>query len=307
MLDNLKAKVIKFKEFETYIENTGKIDLKNNINLITGELDNYPRRGKLINLEASINDKSAFIKGSIHKTYNELNEKGEHNYNDFNYDCVKGIIMYLMNELNLKDDDTSLTNLELGFNIHLSKDPQHFLDYNLLMYDYKDHNKDLKFSGRGDYKEFQKTDYYIKIYNKSKQYNIKGQNILRVELKILSKRLLQKLGVYSLENLLNPEVINNIYNLLAGELKKLNIIDDYSSNDIEPEDRLMLEIFKSPNFWKRINKTKTYKEKDKIREDFQRLIDKYNLNTLKKEVLTKVEQKFIELMKTPCEGAKKVA
>lgn len=216
MLDNLKAKVIKFKEFETYIENTGKIDLKNNINLITGELDNYPRRGKLINLEASINDKSAFIKGSIHKTYNELNEKGEHNYNDFNYDCVKGIIMYLMNELNLKDDDTSLTNLELGFNIHLSKDPQHFLDYNLLMYDYKDHNKDLKFSGRGDYKEFQKTDYYIKIYNKSKQYNIKGQNILRVELKILSKRLLQKLGVYSLENLLNPDVIKNIYNLLAG-------------------------------------------------------------------------------------------
>lgn len=90
-------------------------------------------------------------------------------------------------------------------------------------------------------------------------------------------------------------------------MKKLNIIDEYSSNDIEPQDRLMLEIFKSPNFWKRINKTKTYKERDKIREDFQRLIDKYNLNTLKKEVLLKVEDKFTELMKTPCEGAKKVA
>lgn len=307
MIDNIKAKVTKFKEFETYIENTGKIDLKNSVSLITGELDSYPRRGKLINLEASINEKSAYLKGSIHKTYNELNEKGEHNHDDFSYDCAKETIMHLMNELNLKKDDTSLTNLELGFNIHLSKDPQHFLDYNLLMYDFKDHNKDLRFSGRGDYKEFQKTDYYIKIYNKSKQYNIKGQSILRVELKILSKRLLQKLGVYSLNDLLNPDVINNIYSMLVGELKKLNIIDDYSSRDIEPEDKMILEIYKSPNFWKRISKDKSYKERDKIREDFQRLMDKYNLNNLKKEVLNKVEIKFMELIKTPCEGAKKVA
>lgn len=307
MIDNIKAKVTKFREFETYIENTGKIDLKNNVSLITGELDSYPRRGKLINLEASINEKSAYLKGSIHKTYNELNEKGEHNYDDFSYDCAKEIIIYLTNELNLKEDNTTLTNLELGFNIHLSKAPQHFLDYNLLMYDYKDHNKDLKFSGRGDYKEFQKTDYYIKIYNKSKQYNIKGQNILRVELKILSKRLLEKLGAYSLEDLLNSDVINNIYNLLAGELKKLNIIDDYGSNEIEPEDRMILEIYKSPNFWKRISKDKSYKQRDKIREDFQRLIDKYNLTTLKKEIQKKVEEKFSDLMKIPCEGTKKVA
>ena len=294
MIDNVKFQIAQKDKFENFVVSSKIIDLMTFINLFTSEINLYPKRGKYQNLDVSITLRNAYINGSLHKLNNLLLFEEDHNYNDFSLCQINDVISYLTKIFEI-ENATSLTNLEFGFNIDVSKNPQDIIDYNLLMYKYKHHNRDDKFGGKGDFKEFKTTDFNIKIYNKSKQYQLK-ENKLRIELKITSKRYLQNLGIFKLEDLNEIEVIYSLYERLLKEFKELTIVDEFYLLNIPKEDKDNLVKFTNPNYWKQLKKDKSIKVFNRIKRDFSLLIEKHNLGKIKNEILEKLDSKFHQLL-----------
>jgi hypothetical protein len=294
MIDNVKLFVADKHRFEERIENKGIIELTNKLSILTGEVMEYPKKGGDSNLQISVNEKSATILGSLHKYKNLLWENGEQNHDDFNLSQIQEVIRGLIKKHDI-EKDTVLTNLEFGFNIIISNDPKTIIDSNVLMNNFKSANKNLKFSGSGDYKEFQLTDYRIKIYNKSKQFKLKD-NILRVELKIIQKRLLQKLGINCLEDLLNIEVLKGIFKLFMEKFEGLIIVDNFDSNVIAENDYNKLNKYTNSNYWIRIKSEKSPKVVSRLKKDFLILLTKYQLLSTKNQIREKLVDKFHELI-----------
>lgn len=294
MIDNVKLFVSDKQRFEERIEKQGLMELTNKLSVLTGEVMEYPKKGNDSNLQISINLKSTTIIGSLHKYKNLVWDNGDHNYDDFNYCHIQEIIRGLIKKYDI-EKDTVLTNLEFGFNLAVSKDPKTIIDSNVLMNNYKAPNKNLKFSGSGDYKEFQLTDYRIKIYNKSKQYKL-NENILRVELKIIQKRLLRKLGVYCLEDLLDKDVLKRLFKLFTEKFEGLIIVDEFDP-EIMPEMACSkLNKYMNSNYWIRIKPQKSPKQISRLKLEFAGLLSKYQLLETKEEIRQGLYSKFQELL-----------
>jgi hypothetical protein len=294
MIDNLKIYSTNKDEFENHIISNRIVDLKQFYEPFTGEIKPYPLKGKKLNLEIAINEKTASLTGSFHKYYNLENDLGLQNYNDFNFLQIKLTTEQIIETFKIAKS-TSITNLELGFNILINENPQKYIDNYLLMYDLKAPNRNEKFLGKGDYKEFRKTDYYMKIYNKSKPYKL-DENILRVEIKIIRKRLLELLGVYTLEDILDGEILKNIFELLMQKFEGLTIIDEFSEVKIPPDELERLKNYMNDNYWIRIKQRKTSKQIYSLKKDFRMLQMKYSLNKTKDEIRLKLHLKFNELI-----------
>lgn len=294
MIDNIKMNASDKYRLENHIVKKKVIQLVSPFDIETGEIMEYPKRGKDLNLEISLTKNYSYIKGSLHKYHNMKNDKGEQNYDDFRYSDVKEEILGLITKYEIEDSNY-LTNLEFGFNLTVEKNPQVIIDNNLLMYNFKAPNKNLKFSGRGDYKEFQITGHCIKLYSKSKQFK-QESNILRIELKITNKLYLRKMGIFKLEDLLNKDILRGLYVDLKSKIEKLVIIDGFDGKKIPENDQNRLNEYTNPNYWIRIKVTKSYKQIARLKKDFKILVIKYNLLETKTEILNKIESKFLELL-----------
>ena len=85
MIDFIKMFVLDKYSFENHIVKGKVIDLNTNFNQMTGEVEEYPKRGKDGNLNVGITLNTASILGSIHKYHNIMMDKGNQNYDDFYY------------------------------------------------------------------------------------------------------------------------------------------------------------------------------------------------------------------------------
>lgn len=294
MIDYIKIFALDKHKVDDHIINNEVVELKSYFDYSTGEINCYPKKGKDLNLEIAICEKSTTIKGSLHKYHNEKVQKGSQNFNDFYYSQIDEQIRGLIKKYQI-ENSTSITNLEFGFNLAVEKDPQIILDSNILMNNFKAPNKDLKFSGKGDLKEFQMTGYSIKIYNKSKFCNLE-ENILRIELKITLKRFLLQLGILKLEDLLNKEAYLKLFEALRSKIEGLLILDDFQSQIMLETDKDKLNKYSNPNYWIKLKSTKTPKQINRLKRDFVTLLDKHQLLKTKTEIQKKLENKFLELL-----------
>ncbi|WP_374552513.1 hypothetical protein [Flavobacterium sp.] len=299
MIDFIKLNINDGLELEELISNNKLADLKTFTNNATGEIELYPKYGKYYNMDIKINPKYSKISGSLHKLENICLYGENQNFNDFSFDSLSYQIPFLEETFNLKHNN-SLSYLELGFNIKVNTNPKSIIDDNLLMYDCKGHSKDLKFSGNGDYKEFVKRDYTLKIYNKSKQYNKEfniSENILRIELKLKTKRKIQNLGIFCLSDLLDRNNIFNMFKFLHSEFKKLVIIDTLNFNSLPIKDSEKLIKYSNPHYWQRLRtEKKSYKVINRLKKDFNNLLNKHQLNLIHKDLENKLIYKFWQLI-----------
>jgi hypothetical protein len=297
MIDNVKLFVNDKHRFENHIIKNGLMELSSSVNHYTGEVNEYPKRGNDLNLNVNITQNQATLLGSIHKYSNIKEERGNQNYNDFSFCHIVEVIRKLEEKYQIKND-TSITNLEFGFNLVVERAPKLIIDNNVLMNNYKSPNKNLKFLGRGNYKEFQLSDYCIKIYDKTKQYRLKS-NILRVELKITRKRFLQKLDIYSLEDLMYNWTYVKLFEDFITKFGGLIIVDEFDADLVPEKDYNKLIKYTNPNYWIGI-KGKSPKVISRLKKDFNFLLNKYDLLKTKNELTEKLESKFIELLKSDC-------
>lgn len=298
MIDNVKLFVKDKHSFESHILNNGLVELSSKLNYHTGEVMEYPKRGKDLNLEINITNSLGTVLGSIHKYNNIIEDKGNQNYNDFSFCQIQEVILGLIEKYNIADG-TSITNLEFGFNLAVNKDPKIIIDNNVLMNNFKAPNKNLKFLGKGDYKEFQLTDYSNKMYNKSKQFKL-NSNILRIELKIIRKRMLQQLGVYSLEDLLDYEICFRLFEAFREQFEGLLIVDEFDTNSVPENAYNKLIKYTNPNYWISIKDKKSPKVIYRLKKDFNNLLQKHNLLKTKSELREKLNSKFLELLNFDC-------
>lgn len=248
-----------------------------------------------------------YLKGSLHKYFN----KGLHNYNDFNYNNLVNTVNELINRFGI-DKNTPLENVEFGVNIELPFSPDRVLD-SLVLHKGEPFNRFTR--GRGV--ECNHSQYFIKIYNKSFQHELK-KNILRVEVKVIKMQYFkwQKIPIRTIGDLLITGTLQALGDLLTRTVSEI-LFTDLSLLDspkIAKNERLTIANGSNPNYWNGLkpsseefpqgNKDQDYKRKRKryYKElaRFEKLMNKHK-SELKTDIVRKVGDKFTDLLNVSCQ------
>lgn len=265
-------------------------DVDSILNYRTAEVK-YPYRTKVQNVEINITEKYGYIKGSLHKFYNAWKFDDEQNYNDFSYSNFIESIDFLSSNV-IDFEATPITQLEVGLNVNIDISPVEFLKQHVLFHDLKGLNLDKNYKGGGKMFQFDYTQYYIKIYDKGKMFKQK-ENILRFEVKFLSKKMLHKYGVFTLKDLRDKKVLKALFKMLLEKFDEMLIIDEYDTSLMESSDSRLLEKYTNTRFWNHDLKSKSRTTKAKHAKKFKEILGKYNLLTQKQSVKSKLTQKYI--------------
>ncbi|MCB0463365.1 MAG: hypothetical protein R2816_02880 [Flavobacteriaceae bacterium] len=294
MIDNIKFFVLDKERFERDLKNNPLIDLKTSVSVSTGDYtEEYPKVAKHHNLEIRITKTTAYVKGSIHKYYNSIIGLGNHNYNDFSYRQWEIAINTLCEDLNIFKEHTRITNLEYGFNLECDFDPKELVEKLALMYNYKDHNRKHRFNGKGYYKEFEMTDYSLKIYDKSKQYNLADKKLTRIELKIIKARCLSSLGIVTLQEMTN-HTFRGLFKRFLYCFNRILIIDSLKPpKDVRIDLMVLFTTCTNPNLWESLS----YEDKLSQKRDFKKLIKKYSYDKVHTQLRDKILSKYHKLIK----------
>lgn len=257
----------------------------------TGEIK-YPITGKYYNLDIKINPKRIEISGSVHKLSNEIKKGQNQNYDDFTFDDLQEMIYHIRDVFNLNLDKTIIENLECGLNINTHHRPEIILHKNLIVWSNITPSKNKSFDGKGKFIEFEKSQYSIKIYDKGKQAG-QSDHIMRFEYKSVKNEYIRKIGTRTLNDLLDRGNIQMILNHLYESFCLSVIVDDVTPEAItDPRDKEIFIRGINPMSWSIFeNDNKGRKAKERFNKDLESILEKYNLNTIRKEIETKLKEK----------------
>ncbi|MDQ6470062.1 hypothetical protein RB619_05340 [Flavobacterium sp. LHD-80] len=226
-----------------------------NINVVTGEIKSTNKIGNKITpsktayyrgLEFKIYETGTIIMvGSLHKYWNG----GEHNYNDFGIDEVREVLNDLKEKFGIDPKQCVLKCLEIGINITPPIETNSILD-NCFLHKTKPFESQ-KNSFEGKYKQVQHAQYFVKIYNKALQYLSKGikieTEIMRFEIKYTKMQKLNRLGIFTLQDLMDYGLHNFKKELLKEWHNVLFFDKTILANTKDVEKRLLK--YSNPNYW----------------------------------------------------------
>ncbi|WP_299366710.1 hypothetical protein [Winogradskyella sp.] len=227
------------------------------------------------------------IEGSLHKYWNELNNRGSQNYNDFGIEGIIEVLEDLEDRFRISPERCTLKQVELGVNIQPPDDTKKILQHCFLH-----KTKELKWTyvhDEGSYKQAVYNNHIIKIYDKSLHYSKLGKNIkptLRFEIKFKRMRWLNENGVYTLWDLV-------FYGLHKFELKLAKewnniLFYDYNVLDIVPHQN----DYCNPNYWQNLLKTP---HNFKYHRDKLKKLIGANPHSIKSKMAEIIEKKWKQL------------
>jgi hypothetical protein len=255
----------------------------------------YPYKANLGNMEIVINESGGYVKNSVHKLNNLLLAGDGHNYNDFPYTQLCSTIDYMSDNI-IAVNEKKLTQLEFGLNISVTKRAETIIKKSILMHKLERHTALRKFKGRGYLLEFEHTNYIIKVYDKAKQYK-RRENTLRFEIKFISPKEFNPLGVYNLEDLKSKENLENLFNHMLKRFDELLIVDDITKNiEITARDFDDLNIYSSFAYWENLLDKNQRQKKMIDKRKYHALLEKYNLLRTKRTLRALLVEKFEELI-----------
>lgn len=255
----------------------------------------YPYKTNLGNMEIVINENGGYVKNSIHKMNNLLVTGQDHNYNDFPYSELCSTIDYVSDKI-IDVNERKLTQLEFGLNINVTKRAETIIKKSILMHNLERHTALRKFKGKGYLLEFEHTNYIIKVYDKAKQYN-RLENTLRFEIKFISTKEFNPLGVYNLEDLKSKENLQNLFNYMLKRFDELLIVDDITKNiEIKAKDLDDLNIYSSFAYWENLSDNNQRQKKMIDKRKYHALLEKYDLLKTKRTLKALLVEKFEELI-----------
>ncbi|MDM1513728.1 hypothetical protein ACPDHJ_02095 [Myroides sp. C8-3] len=299
MIDFIKIEIPNTKVYEDQILKSDYLDFNQTVNINGGEINSYPIKSRFENLEVKITKTKVEISGSLHKLYNILNNRGEQNYDSFNHSQIREIVSFVMSIFYLDEFEHKITNLEFGFNIEITEAAEKIIDNRVLLFDYKEHSRRNEFMGKGFLKEFTTTDYQVKVYDKSKQFDLENRCIMRIEVRLNRSRLLNKYGVHSIRNILNIDVLKELYRFYMSNILKLNIIDYNAYTGLNDKDKERLDKFTNPNTWKRYKEEGYSAKKIRIRKrKFESFLLKEGLLKTKGFIIRQLDIEYSTLINT---------
>lgn len=264
-----------------FIKKNKNLDFEVGVNLETGELRNYCEAEKEGLVFRLYDNGTLIIKGSLHKYYN----KGEHNHNSFNWLMLNRSIDKLINLIDVDAELLVLQNIEVGVNI--SPYGRTLLTLMSIMFH---KSKQFSISKGGYYGQVQHSDYYLKVYDKAKQYGLNTQ-IMRVELKYVKMRTLNSKGIYNLGDLRTMDKVKPLIELLKHEWNEVLMFDStINLKRLKP-----LDIQLSSHLYWIKNKCRTAKMRSRKR--LLTITSKYSLR-LQENNLIRIKDKWEQLFIT---------
>lgn len=295
MIDFIRLRYLDKDMIEDFVTNQDNFEeLRAVLEYHSGEIK-YPFTANIGSLEIRINDKSVYLKNSLHKFYNEWQGKKNQNYNDFTYSALCQTIDYLDNKL-INLDTTRLTQLEFGLNIKLPIPAENIIKNNIIFHKLNIYSHNERFNGKGEYKQFNHSNYYLKIYDKAKQYNL-NEHIIRFEIKFKSSKGFNVLGIYNIHDLKSKEILTRLFKELLKRFDELTIIDNVPSDSkMSDKDKTKLTTYLSYNYWKNLSLRNNRNIKGKEKRAFERLLVKNDLLKTRDFLKASLIQKFDELI-----------
>jgi hypothetical protein len=271
-----------------------------------GEILNNARTSVYKGLAFTIKNNNAKLNGSLHKYHNN----GLHNYNDFHfYELVK-VIQELTELFNINPETTAINNLEFGVNIHI-RDKTDIVFRSIINYKGIPFQKFNIAGAKGI--ECITDNFYIKIYDKSHQYQRPGI-LLRYEIKVRKMKFFPNRGIniHSLTSLLNHAETSKLTQVLTSVWNEILFTDYFiNSGSLRPSERLILSSGNNPTHWEQLkpnskdfpggNTDKNYisQRKKYYRElaKFKKTVDKYSTSTIQTDLQKLIETKCFELLR----------
>jgi hypothetical protein len=295
MIDYVRQNYLDKDKIESFVTDKDNFEeLYTVLEYHSGEIS-YPFTANIESMEIKINDKSVSVMNSIHKLYNELKENKSHNHNDFSYSAICETIDYLGSKL-VDLRKTRLTQLEFGLNIKLPMPAEFIIRENISLHKLNIHSHNEQFSGRGEYKQFNHYNYYFKIYDKAKQFNL-DEHIIRFEIKYKKNKGFNPLGVFNIYDLKNKKVLKALFADLLKRFDELTIIDNIPSDStITADNKQSLESYLSFNFWDKLSSRENRNIKSLEVKKFEKLLLKNDLLKTRTFLRASLNQKFNQLL-----------
>ena len=234
-----------------------------------------PETGELIkeafiyeNLYIRSTNKGLLIRGSLHKyrsrikgiaTRKQIEKHQGFNGDLFTLSDINETLQTLCQVIGFAPSLAVLQNIEIGVNCEVSFDPKEFLKGML----FHRSNFDYKTDHEGNYIQFNYQTYFLKIYNKGKQYDL-SHNVLRVEIKVMKMIKLKEAGV-NLETLndINDVILLKAFEVLYNEFEAV-VYYDYTMRTDKLTDKQQGKLieYQNKSYWQDLDKQqKKYNKK----------------------------------------------
>lgn len=240
-----------------------------------------------------IKNKYLYISGSLHKYWNSLQTGIEQNYNDFPFPSLVSSIMDICDRFNLDPVNCKIENIEIGVNIN---PPVPVNEVLRSVINHKGKPFTQEHSENKYFRECKHNRYIIKIYNKGLQFKRK-ENILRFEVRFIKLEDLKTYNLSTLSDLLQPDKINNLVEVLGDNFNDL-LIYDYTIQEkgLNTPERLILSQGQIPTYWETLRETNpdNYFKK---RLRFRDLVNRYGEQNIQKMIGNLISQKWNELLR----------
>jgi len=267
------------------------LDFRSLVSKNTGEIfpkmvSLYPigstRDNKLLTF--TINGSYVEVNGSLHKYWH----KGT-NYKKYPFSELMATIDSLQEKFGIDPQDAIVRNLEIGFNMTLSKATTKEFMENCMIHTTKPFEL-IKHEGKGNQKKFHYRQYEVKVYDKA-MHQFQTENILRFEKKL---KKMESFGLVTLQDLTNPDTINRAKNALWDIAKLLIVSEPHikTSRLTKPQNRLVSD-WGNPLYLTRLVETKSRKLKIE-RARYKKLVSKYCENSIYADFLEKLSKQMTE-------------
>lgn len=279
-LDYIKARVVGIS-FDAFMNNS-------NLEFIPvlgkqGEIHSFYCTIQNMKLTMFDSSKSIYFEGSLHKFFNS----GLHNYNDFDFYAFRNVLERVKTVFGISPYNLHLEQIEYGFNITPPVKTNQILNH---LIEHRSREFERKINGsRGNYSQVARTEYFLKIYNKAKQYK-QSNEIMRIELKNKTRKF-NSLGVKiaTLQDFINADKRIFLNHLLI-EWEHVTLFDP--SLDVKSINQYKIKYRDIENWrgWFRMSDTTLSKHRKQLKQ----LNDSSPLN-VHKQIRELMIEKFIQL------------
>ena len=291
MIDFVKVYYRDKDLLENYVESEEEVfkEVNKTLELRSGEI-RYPLKTKYSLMDVAVSEKSGYVQNSIHKFFDKNSGNKGENHSDFKYSEIIQTINMLQNVI-LDFEKTRITNLEFGLNINVPIPAEQIIMENVLMHKYGTHNNLREYNGKGCLKQFDHSNYVIKIYDKAKQYKLKD-NLLRFEIRFTKSKLLNQLEVFNINSLKNKQVLEKLMTYLLNRFDELQIVDAIPLDTTWTDSKI--EFYHrgvSSAYWQHI-RTKSYSTISRRKLKWNIFLEEHNLLKTKSHLRSNLVQKF---------------
>ncbi|AUC16840.1 hypothetical protein BTO06_17560 [Tenacibaculum sp. SZ-18] len=233
---------------------------------------------------------TVFFKGSLHKMYNSIIGIKPPNYNsnsvykgfngnEFTVENVLFVIIYLETLFGISRFNFVIKKIEIGLNIQVFFNPL-FVVRNLLEIG----GTAFEFKYNSHFAICEKSDYFLKVYDKSSQYNLE-ESKLRVELKTRKMRVFERAKIKTLGDL-TYDRLSEAINILLKHWNKV-LLYDFTINETKltvREKNALNNKFQHIKYWQNLSAN----NKDKPRKAYHKIVDNYSDN-IKEQISQKIQ------------------